>query len=95
MGSATPVFEKMATCPRDISQADRNVIEQFVVALYCKAFHDIKVNEARRYLFASRGKAIENIPTTAAALNKHVKRSDLQYKSGKNESKRTKLKRIQ
>jgi hypothetical protein len=78
MASATPVFEKMATSPRDISQADRDIIEQFVVTLYCKAFDGIKVNEARRYLFASRGKAIENIPPTAAALNEHVKRSVLQ-----------------
>ena len=78
MASATPVFEKMGTSPRDICQADRNIIEQFVVALYCKAFDGTKVNEARRYLFASRGKAIENIPPTAAALNEHVKRSVLQ-----------------
>ena len=46
MASATPVFEKMAKSPRDISQADRDIIEQFVVALYCKAFDGIKVNEA-------------------------------------------------
>ena len=78
MASATPVFEKMATSPGDICQAGRDIIEQFVVALYCKAFDGTKVNEARRYLFASRGTAIENIPQTAAALNEHVKRSVLQ-----------------
>ncbi|CAB4001311.1 Hypothetical predicted protein [Paramuricea clavata] len=33
MASATPVFEKMATSPRDISQADRDIIEQFVVII--------------------------------------------------------------
>ena len=75
MASATPVFEKMTTSPRDISQVDRDVIEQFVVALYCKAFDGIKVNEARRYLFTSRGKAIENISPTAAALNERCGQS--------------------
>ena len=78
MASATPVFEKMAMSPGDICQADWDIIEQFIVALYCKAFDGTKVNEAKRYLFASRGKAIENIPPTAAALNEHVKRSVLQ-----------------
>jgi hypothetical protein len=45
MATATPVFEKMATSPRDISQADRDIIEQFVVTLYL-AFDGIKVNKA-------------------------------------------------
>ena len=46
--------------------------------MYCSTFHGTKVNDARRYLFTTRGKAIENIPPTSAALKEHVKRAVLQ-----------------
>jgi hypothetical protein len=78
MPSITPVFERMSTSVGDVSETDTDLLEQFVVAMYCSTFDGTKVNDAMRYLFTTRGKAIENIPPTSAALKEHVKRSVLQ-----------------
>ena len=61
-----------------ICDEDRDLLEQFVVALYRSTFDGDKVNVARRYLSTIKGKTIENIPPTTAVLNEHVKRSALQ-----------------
>ena len=78
MPSVTPVFERVATSQGEISGADRDLLEEFIVTLYCATFDGQKVNDARRYLFTSKGKTMENIPPTAAALSEHIKRSVLQ-----------------
>ena len=52
----------MSAYVEDVSETDTDVLEQFVVAMYCSTFYGNKVNDARRYLFTTRGKAIENIP---------------------------------
>lgn len=78
MPCMTPVFERMSLSVGDVSETDTDYLEQFVVAMYCGTFDGKKVNDARRYLFTTRGKAIENIPPTSAALKEHVKRSVLQ-----------------
>ena len=68
------------TSEDEVSDADMNLLEQFVVALYCSTFEGDKVNDARRYLFTSNARTLDNIPPTAAALNEHVKRSTLQVR---------------
>ncbi|CAB3991274.1 Hypothetical predicted protein [Paramuricea clavata] len=73
--SLTAVFEQVATSEGNICESD--FLEQFVAALYCSTFDGDNVNNARRYLFTSKGKTIDNIPPTAASLNEHVKRSEL------------------
>ena len=79
MPSVTPVFKRVATSQSEISGAERDLLEEFIVTLYCATFHGQKVNDARRYLFTSKGKTMENIPpTAAAALSEHIKRSVLQ-----------------
>ena len=77
MPQLTPVFERIASSQGEIRKEDHDLLEHFVVALYCSTFDGNQVNGARRYLF-TRGKALENIPPTAAALHEHVKRSALQ-----------------
>ena len=61
MPSITPVFERMSFSVGDISEKNTDLLEQLVVVMYCSTFHDTKVNDARRYRFTTRGKAIENI----------------------------------
>ena len=50
MSSLTPVFERVATSEGDIlyviCDADRDLLEQFVVALYRSTFDSDKVNVA-------------------------------------------------
>lgn len=64
MPSLTPVFERVATSQGEISGADRDRLEEFIVTLYCATFGGQKVNDARRHLFTSKGKTMENIPPT-------------------------------
>ncbi len=78
MPSVTPVFERVATSQGEISGADRDLLEEFIVTLYCATFDGQKVDDAKRCLFTSKGKTMENIPPTAAALSEHIKRSVLQ-----------------
>jgi hypothetical protein len=92
MPSLTPVFERVATSQGYIYEADSDLLELFVAALYCSTFDGTQVNDARCYLFTSKGKTIDNIPPTAQqgvycyskilyySLSKHVKRSVLQVR---------------
>ena len=73
------MFERISASVGEVSEKDTDLIEQFVVNMYCSAYDSIKVNDARRYLFTTSGKAIENIPPSAA-LKEHVKRAVLQTK---------------
>ena len=54
--------------------------ERFVVFMYCRASDDMHVNTERMTLFSTMTRNIENIPSTHAALDQHVKRSS--YQSG-------------
>ena len=58
MPIVTPVFERMSTSVGDISETDKERLEQFVVVMYCSIFDGTKINDARRYLFTTRVKAI-------------------------------------
>ena len=68
----------MSTSLEGISKTDTNSLEQIVVTMYCNTFDGYKVNHARRYMLAKKGKAIENVPPTSASLKEHIKRSALQ-----------------
>jgi hypothetical protein len=49
-------------------------IERFVVLLYDKTCPATNVNEARKHLFTQKGRSIETIPPSSAALLQHIKR---------------------
>ena len=53
-------------------------LERFVVIIYCRTSDDGHVNTARMSLFSQMSRNIENIPTTQAALDQHIKRSSYQ-----------------
>ena len=80
MPSITPVFERLSASVGDVSKEETDLIEQFVVNMYCSTFDDTKVNDVRGYFFTTRGKAIENIPPTSAALKEHIKRAIFQVR---------------
>lgn len=48
-------------------------IQRFVVLMYDKASECVTVNSARMDLFARKGRAIDNIPPTEAALLQQTK----------------------
>ena len=54
------------------------VIEQFVALLYNRTSKETLVNDARRVMFAQKGRELARIPPTRAALEQHLKRAILQ-----------------
>ena len=75
-----PEFTKLSSIsnPTQISEADVQDLEQFVVSLYSRTVNANKIYTARRTLFAQGNRTVENIPPTSDALKEHIKRSALQ-----------------
>eukprot|EP00745_Piridium_sociabile_P014857 TRINITY_DN21914_c0_g2_i3.p1 TRINITY_DN21914_c0_g2~~TRINITY_DN21914_c0_g2_i3.p1 ORF type:complete len:617 (-),score=120.53 TRINITY_DN21914_c0_g2_i3:145-1995(-) len=71
----TNCFLRLSTAPSEISVADMALVERCVVLLFDKTSNDLDVNSARKYLFTKKGRQIEHVPPTSAALLQHVKRA--------------------
>ena len=56
-----------------ISESAMAALERFVVLLYDRTSGILNVNESRKYLFTQKGRSLENLPQTLAALKQHVK----------------------
>ncbi len=54
------------------------LLEQFVVLLYDRTSSQECVNDARKQLFTQKGRAIDSLPPTQAALIQHIKRAAYQ-----------------
>ena len=76
----TTVFRTIGNSPKtDDVMGVMSLIEPFVVLLYDRtSTYYEHVNEARKNLFAQKGKSIESIPPTYDALIQHVNRVDYQ-----------------
>ena len=53
-------------------------IERLIVLLYDRASSKMTVNEARKQLFAQKGRSLDVIPSSGAALLEHTKRAAYQ-----------------
>ena len=71
----TPVFEKLSNRP-SLSDVEESlpIIERFTVLLYNKTSNCLTTNECRKDLFC-KGRSINSIPPTSAALLKQVMRA--------------------
>ena len=69
------MFRKLGNLPENISDDDRQILEQFVVILYDRFSAVKKVNEERLDLFAHRQKSYRMIPPTESALLEPTKRA--------------------
>jgi hypothetical protein len=70
-----PVFYRLSKSPSHVSSEDMDEIERYVVLLYQRTSSHSKVIDARKRMFASGNRKIENIPPTTYALEQHVKRA--------------------
>ena len=61
--------------PSEVSEESMSLLERFVVLMYDRTSGIMEVNEARKQLFAHKGRTLENIPPTQAALKQHIKRA--------------------
>ena len=74
----TPVFQRLASIPAQITDEDFAELERFVVLLYDRTSSHSEVNRIRQVLFSKSTRSLENIPPTQAALQEHIKRAVLQ-----------------
>ena len=71
--AVTDAFLQLATTPTPlVSEACMIYLERFVILLYDRTSNKANVNEARKQLFAQKGRAYDAIPPTRAALLQHT-----------------------
>ena len=70
-----PFFAHYTTSPNEFDEMKLAPFEKFVVLLYVQICSEASVDPARKFLFAWRGRQIEAIPPTRAALFQHTKRA--------------------
>ena len=70
------VFEKLLDTPSlETLQEVLPLLERFIVIMYDRSSICTNLNEARKDLFARKGRSIEAIPSTADAFLQHAKRA--------------------
>lgn len=74
----TYAFLALSYCPSDISKPCMDRLERFVILLYDRTSGEKDINMARKQLFAQKGRPLENIPPTRAALLQHTRRAAYQ-----------------
>jgi len=74
----TEAFEEMEHMADPISDESMEMLERFVVLMYCRTSDLSRVNDARKQLFSQTSHTLENIPPTKAALEQHIKRARYQ-----------------
>ena len=63
----TSIFVSLANTPESVESSVTS-LERFVILLYDRTSSLEDINQARKHLFAQKGRSIENIPPTKAAL---------------------------
>ena len=75
----TPALCALASTPTHESAEELlGPLERFVVLLYDRTSTQEEVNQARKELFTQKGRHMEGIPPTRAALLEHIKRAAFQ-----------------
>ena len=64
----TATFLALSTAPDDINEKDIVVLERFSILLYDRTSGLVNIGEARKQLFSRKGRAMDAIPPTRAAL---------------------------
>ncbi|VDI80019.1 Hypothetical predicted protein [Mytilus galloprovincialis] len=77
--AVTEDFKLLSDKPNEdcVNEAVLN-IERFVVLMYDRTSECLGVDAARKDLFTRKGRSIENIPPSSAALHQHIKRAAYQ-----------------
>jgi len=70
-----PVFARNMTSLTEFHETKLAAFEKFVVLLYDQTCSEASVDAARMFLFTRKGRQIEAIPPTRAALFHHTKRA--------------------
>lgn len=71
----TPTFLSLSTGPSLIKDEDTTVLERFTILLYNRTSTIVNIDEARCELFTKKGRAMDALPPTKAALVQHIRRA--------------------
>ena len=77
-GVVTHTFCALAEGPSEINEDILQCVERFTVLLYDRTNESNSVNEVRKHLFTAKGRTLQNISPTAAALEQHARPAALQ-----------------
>ena len=69
----TPIFLALSTGPTDLGSCDLD--KRFTILLYNHTSSKVNIDEARQELFTMKGRAMDAILPTRAALLQHIKRA--------------------
>ena len=72
---ATSTFLALSKAPTEVSDDDLAVLERFTILLYDRTSAESDINKDRQDLFCKKGRQMEALPPTRAALLQHVKRA--------------------
>jgi len=71
----TDTFLALSKGPDDLSDNHFKMLEKFTIYLYDRTSNAETIDEARQELFTKKGRAMDAIPPTRAALEQHVRRA--------------------
>ena len=74
----THAFLLLTQEPQEVSESCMTNIERLTVLIYDRTSSKLTVNEARKQLFAQKGRSRDSIPPSRAALVEHTKRAAYQ-----------------
>jgi hypothetical protein len=76
MPESIQTFKTLGSMPSDTDIAENmTTVERFVVLLYDRSSECQTTNDARQELFTHKGRSIDSIPPTSAALYQHTRRA--------------------
>ena len=70
----TSTFLSLSTRPSLIKDVDTTVLEHFTILLYNHTSTIVKIDEARSEMFTKKGREMDALPPTKAALVQHIRR---------------------
>lgn len=74
----TDAFVFLGSTPDAVSDSCMKSIERFTVLMYDRTSTKLTVNEARKQLFAQKGRSLDAIPPSRSALLEHTKHTGYQ-----------------
>ena len=69
----TDAFIELEREPSTVSQESMSWLERFVVLMYDNTSDTMETNEASKQLFEHKGRTLEDIPPTKAAVKQYIK----------------------
>ena len=74
MEEVTQTFENLLNDPNSIGD-NITAIERFVIVTYDRTSSEVNINQARKVMFAQKGRDMDRILPTQDALLHHIKRA--------------------